>query len=160
MRTGRFMDVQSISSSVRSKFSRIRKVKKMKKLLFFMIITLGLGLSSCKKESPDPGYFAGIAAKGYYDLLLEGKYKEYVAGFNMPNRISEGYHEQLLMNAQMFVEQQNEEHQGLKKVDIISAKADTAHHVADVFLAFTYGDSTKEQIVVPMVQIKNEWKMR
>lgn len=132
----------------------------MKKLLFFMIIALGLGLSSCKKESPDPGYFAGIAAKGYYDLLLEGKYKEYVAGFNMPNRISEGYHEQLLLNAQMFVEQQNEEHQGLKKVDIISAKADTAHHVADVFLAFTYGDSTKEQIVVPMVQIKNEWKMR
>ena len=132
----------------------------MKKLLFFMIIALGLGLSSCKKDSPDPGYFAGIAAKGYYDLLLAGKYKEYVAGFNMPNRISEGYHEQLLLNAQMFVEQQNEEHKGLKKVDIISAKADTTHRIADVFLSVTYGDSTKEQIVVPMVKIKDDWKMR
>ena len=44
----------------------------MKKLLIFMMISMGLGLSSCKEESPDPGYLAGIAAKGYYDLLLEG----------------------------------------------------------------------------------------
>ena len=52
-----------------------------------MIFSMGLGLSSCKEESPDPGYLAGIAAKGYYDLLLEGKYEEYVAGFNQPYRI-------------------------------------------------------------------------
>ena len=132
----------------------------MRKLLFFIILLGVLGFSSCKKESPDPGYYAGIAAKGYYDLLLEGKYQDYVDGFNMPNKISEGYRSQLLVNAQMFVEQQNEEHKGMKKVSVLSAKADTAHHVADVFLAVTYGDSTKEQIVVPMVQVKNRWKMR
>ena len=40
-----------------------------------MIISMGLGLSSCKEERPDPSYFAGIAAKGYYDLLLDGKYE-------------------------------------------------------------------------------------
>lgn len=132
----------------------------MRKLLFF-IISLGiLGFASCKKESPDPGYYAGIAAKGYYDLLIQGKYQEYVDGFNMPNKISDGYRNQLLLNAQMFVEQQTEEHQGMKKVSVLSAKADTAHHVADVFLAVIYGDSTKEQIVVPMVMIKNQWKMR
>ena len=141
--------------------SEERRVKnEMRKLLFFMIILLGLGLSSCKKESPDPGYFAGIAAKGYYDLLLEGKYQDFVSGYQQPNRIPKGYQEQLLLNAQMFVEQQQEEHQGMKKVDVISAKADTVHHVADVFLSVVYGDSTKEQIVVPMVQIKNHLKMR
>ena len=48
----------------------------------------------------------------------------------------------------------------MKSVDIISAKADTAHHVADVFLLLAYGDSTKEQIVVPMVQVDGDWKMR
>ena len=125
-----------------------------------MIISMGLGLSSCKKESPDPGYFAGIAAKGYYDLLLEGKYQEFVSGYQQRNRIPKGYQEQLLLNAQMFVEQQKEDHKGLKSVDIISAKADTAHHVANVFLSLAYGDSTKEQIVVPMVQVDGDWKMR
>ncbi len=132
----------------------------MKKLLFFIILGMGLGLSSCKEEAPDPGYFAGIAAKGYYDLLLQGKYEAYVAGFNQPYRIPKGYHEQMLLNAQMFVEQQQEEHKGMKQVNILNAKADTARHVADVFLQLAYGDSTKEQIVVPMVEVKGEWKMR
>ena len=80
----------------------------MKKFLFFMILGIGLVFASCKKETPDPGYFAGIAAKGYYDLLLAGKYNDFVAGYNQPNRISKGYHEQLLLNARMFMEQQQE----------------------------------------------------
>ena len=48
----------------------------------------------------------------------------------------------------------------MSKVDILSAKADTARHVADVFLRIAYGDSTKEQIIVPMIEVKGEWKMR
>ena len=48
----------------------------------------------------------------------------------------------------------------MSKVDILSAKADTARHVADVFLQIAYGDSTKEQIIVPLVEVNGEWKMR
>ena len=125
-----------------------------------MILCMGLGFSSCKEEKPDPGYFAGIAAKGYYDLLLQGKYQDYVAGFHQPDRLPKSYRDQLLLNAQMFVEQQEEEHKGMKSVHVLNAKADTAKHVADVFLQVAYGDSTKEQIVVPMVEVKGEWKMR
>lgn len=132
----------------------------MKKFLFFMILSIGLVFASCKKETPDPGYFAGIAAKGYYDLLLEGKYNDFVAGYNQPNRIPKGYHEQLLLNARMFMEQQQEEHKGLAGILVLHAKADTARHVADVFLQMVYGDSTKEQVVVPMVQVHGDWKMR
>lgn len=132
----------------------------MKKFLFFMILGIGLVFASCKKETPDPGYFAGIAAKGYYDLLLEGKYNDFVAVYNQPNRISKGYHEQLLLNARMFMEQQQEEHKGLAGIYVLHAKADTARHVADVFLQMVYGDSTKEQVVVPMVLVHGDWKMR
>ena len=64
------------------------------------------------------------------------------------------------MNAKMFVEQQQDEHKGMVKVNVLNAKADTAHHVADAFLQVVYGDSTKEQIVVPMVEVKDAWKMR
>ena len=99
-----------------------------------MIFMVGLVFSSCREEKPDPGYLAGIAAKGYYDLLLEGKYKEFVDGYNQPYRLPNGYQDQLLMNAKMFVEQQQDEHKGMVKVNVLNAKADTAHHVADVFL--------------------------
>ena len=55
---------------------------------------------------------------------------------------------------------EQDEHKGMVKVNVLNAKADTAHHVADVFLQVVYGDSTKEQIVVPMVEVKDAWKMR
>lgn len=130
----------------------------MKKILFSLFCVMSL--FSCKEKAPNPGYYAGIAAKGYYDLLLEGKYDEFVAGQNMPHRIPEGYRQQLVLNAKMFVEQQKDEHRGIKDFQVLDAKADTAHHVADVYLTVTYGDSTKEQIVVPMVEVENKWKMR
>ncbi len=37
-------------------------------------------------------------------------------------------------NAKMYVEQQQDEHKGMVKVNVLNAKADTARHVADVFL--------------------------
>lgn len=124
------------------------------------MLLLVFGLSACQREGPSAGQLAAVAAKGYYDLLLEGKYAEFMAGYNHPNRLPAGYHDQLVMNAQMFVEQQKSEHNGIAKVNILNAKADTAHHVADVFLQMVYADSTKEQVVVPMVEVKGEWKMR
>ena len=48
----------------------------MKKILFFLLSVMLL--FSCKEKAPDPGYYAGIAAKGYYDMLLEGRYDEFV----------------------------------------------------------------------------------
>ena len=130
----------------------------MKEILFFLLSVMSL--FSCKEKTPDPGYYAGIAAKGYYDMLLEGRYDEFVEGQNMPHRIPEGYRQQLVLNAKMFVEQQKNEHRGMKAFQILDAKADTVHHLADVYLSVTYGDSTKEQIVVPMVEVEKKWKMR
>ena len=130
----------------------------MKKILFFLLSVMSL--FSCKEKTPDPGYYAGIAAKGYYDMLLEGRYDEFVEGQNMPHRIPEGYLQQLVLNAKMFVEQQKHAHRGMKAFQILDAKADTVHHLADVYLSVTYGDSTKEQIVVPMVEVEKKWKMR
>lgn len=130
----------------------------MKKILFFLLSVMSL--FSCKEKTPDPGFYAGIAAKGYYDMLLEGRYDEFVEGQNMPHRIPEGYRQQLVLNAKMFVEQQKNEHRGMNAFQILDAKADTAHHLADVYLSVTYGDSTKEQIVVPMVEVEKKWKMR
>lgn len=134
----------------------------MRKTYHILCVVMALLLmSSCEgKQEADQGELAAIAAKGYYDLLLEGKYEEYVDGTYRPDSIPESYRKQLLLNARMFVEQQKEEHQGIKQVDILSAKADTTHHVADVFLSVAYGDSLKEQVVVPMVQVDGQWKMR
>ncbi len=132
----------------------------MRKLLFFAMLSMVMGFSSCKKEVSDPACEAGNAAKEYYDMLIAGKVDAFVAGCNKPERIPDSYQEQLLLNARMFVEQQTTEHRGLSAVRVCSAKADTARHVAEVFLQICYADSTKEQILVPMVRVGDTWKMR
>ena len=132
----------------------------MKRPIYVIVLLLIISMGACKEKGPDAGRLAAVAAKGYYDLLLDGKYQEFVSGIHQVGKIPQGYHEQLLMNTQMFMEQQEEEHKGIVKVSILNAKADTAHHVADVFLFLVYGDRTKEQVVVPMVEVGGKWKMR
>ena len=59
----------------------------MKKLLFFMILMIGVGVTSCKKEDVDPAAVAGNVAKQYYQYLLDGKYEEFVDGHYQPDSI-------------------------------------------------------------------------
>lgn len=130
------------------------------KRLFYMLSLVFLLLCSCSKREVDQGELAAIAAKGYYDLLLEGKYEEYVDGSYRPDSIPQNYRHQLILNAKMFMERQQEKHQGIKQVNVLNANVDTAHHVANVFLSVVYGDSIKEQVVLPMIQVADKWMMK
>ena len=53
-----------------------------------------------------------------------------------------------------------EAHKGIQRVEVIRARVDTAQHSGNVFLMLSYGDSTKEQIVVPMVCHDGVWYMK
>ena len=132
----------------------------MKKLLFFIILMIGVGVTSCNKEEIDPAVVAGNVAKQYYQYLLDGKYEEFVDGYYQPDSIPGVYREQLITNAKMFVGLQKEVHQGMVKVDVAKASVDTANHVANVFLNIAYGDSTTEEVVVPMVLVDGNWMMK
>ncbi len=133
----------------------------MRKLLSFCLFAFLLFTGCGGKDSgPDAAQLAAQAAKVYYDQLLRGDYESFVDGRYQPTRIPQGYREQLIANAKMFVGQQEKEHKGIKGVAVASAKADTAKHIADAFLTFIYGDSTREEVVVPMVERKGTWYLR
>lgn len=120
--------------------------------------TLLLGVWACGGK--DPGEVAAHAAKQYYDYLLQEKYDAFVDGQYRPDAIPSSYREQLIANSKMFMSQQAQEHRGIKEVRIVDAKADTAQHAANVFLLFAYGDSTSEEINVPMVEHEGIWYLR
>ena len=128
----------------------------MKKLFYFFVALLAVACSS----GPDPGEVAAQAAKEYYTQLLAGKYEHYVDGFYRPDSIPESYRRQLIDNAKMFVGQQKDERRGILDVRVVNAVADTTKRSANVFLIFAYGDSTSEEVVVPMVQHRGVWYMR
>lgn len=131
----------------------------MKHLFSVILLFVLVSLAGCKSE-PTAADIAAQAAKQYYVSLLHGKYDQFVDGQFQPDRIPGSYREQLIANAKMFIGQQKEEHRGIREVRILNAKADTTHHVADVFLVFAYGDSTNEEIVIPMVEYKGVWYMK
>lgn len=111
-------------------------------------------------HKPTPGDVAAQVAKTYYDLLLDGRYDRFVDGRYMPESIPASYREQLITNVKMFMGEQETMHRGLKKVCVVRAKADTSGRVADVFLLFVYGDSTSEEVLVPMVEHRGTWYLR
>lgn len=127
---------------------------------FFCLSALLMALAACSSGGDDPGVRAGQVAKAYYDALLKGDYAQYVDGFYQPDSIPAGYREQLVANAKMFMRQQQDERRGMKEVRVVTAKADTARHVASVFLSVVYGDSTSEEIVVPMVEHRGVWYLK
>lgn len=115
-------------------------------------------LLSCSQSKAD--FAAANAAKGYYDLLLEGKPDRFVDGMNMPDRIPDSYRLQLVANAKMFVGQQQDEHKGIRRVEVVNCVNDSAGTGAQAFLMFCYGDSTVEEVVVPMVKRDGKWLMK
>ena len=120
-----------------------------------------LAASSCSPAKPqNPNELAVRAAKVYYDYLIAGNFEAYVDGFYRPDSIPGSYREQLIVNAKQYVGQIKDDHSGLAAVHAVSAKTDTARHVGRAFLMLCFGDSTKEEIVVPMVLHGGNWYMK
>lgn len=128
----------------------------MKKLLYLFVAMVIVACSS----TPDQGEVAARAAKEYYGYLLQGNIASFVDGHYRPDSIPDTYREQLITNTKMYVNQQNEEHRGIKDIRIVDAKTDMQKHAANVFLVLSFGDSTSEEIVVPMVESAGVWYLR
>ena len=128
----------------------------MKKLLYLFVAMVIVACTS----SLDQGEVAARAAKEYYGYLLQGNIASFVDGHYRPDSIPDTYREQLITNTKMYVNQQNEEHRGIKDIRIVDAKTDMQKHAANVFLVLSFGDSTSEEIVVPMVESGGVWYLR
>ena len=133
-------------------------VRKISHRLLFGIILMA---ASCgKSEKTDDGMIAAHAAKLYYENLIRGKGEQFLDGTDMPDTIPDDYRRQLLKNFEQFCVRQKEEHKGIDSVSINHAEFFEKDSTASVFLLLHFGDSTTEQIVVPMLKKKGLWIMR
>lgn len=136
----------------------------MKKTLLFAISIAAFGavMSGCSCNGPSDEALAVQAAKAYYDQLLQGDYASFVEGTNGYDSVPGYYKEQLLTGMKQFLAQQKAEHVGIDSVVPLRAKVDTVGNntVAKAFLKLCYADSTKEEIVVPMIKRNDVWYMR
>ena len=134
----------------------------MRKSLVGIVGILGfLGLLGMSCGNPTAEEMASLAAKGYYEHLIHGEYEQFLQGKVGLNKHSEEeYWNQLRDNCHQFVHQQEQAHRGIHEVRFVNAKTDTLQKYTNVFMMLCFGDSTNEEIVVPMVERDGRWYMR
>ena len=125
-----------------------------------LVLPIGLVvLIGCSQVSPEEQ--AAMAAKGYYTHLMAGQYESFLEGKYGSDTLPADYREQLLTGYKQFMAQQQEQHRGIIDVQVSNASTDTLGHYTNVFLLLSYGDSTQEEIVVPMVAFADgRWRMK
>lgn len=128
----------------------------MKYLLYIVFVFLAL----CACSSPTPEEVASLAAKGYYEHLLKGEYDKFLEGKAGSDSLPEAYRGQLLAGYKQFLSQQNSLHNGINEIRVINARRDTILNYTNVFLMLCFGDSTNEQVSVPMIEHNGRWRMK
>jgi len=123
-----------------------------------IVAVVGLAFTSCGEVTPEEA--ARLAAQGYYAHLARGEYDHFLEGRVGADSLPDGYREQLLAGYKQFVAQQQTAHQGIRTVTAGNAAMDSTLQVMQVFLLVEYGDSTTEEIVVPMVEHGGRWLMK
>ena len=101
-----------------------------------------------------------MAARGYYEHLLKGEFDKFLDGKAGSDSLPEAYREQLIVGYKQFLSQQNNLHNGINEIRVINAKRDTILNYTNVFLMLCFGDSTNEQVSVPMIEHNGSWRMR
>ena len=127
-------------------------------LRIFFVVTTIAAFAACSSRHPEEQ--AAKAAKHYYEQLIKGRYDDFVESKAFTDSLPPVYREQLVENMKMFAAQMQAEHQGMRDVRIVNGVVGEDGHSANVFLAICFGDSTIEEIVVPMVEQKGKWKMK
>lgn len=123
------------------------------------LVSLVFLVAAC--GGPSREELASLAAKGYYEHLIHGEYEQFYEGMDQRELSKEeSYRSQMLDNLRQFMARQEQEHRGVLEVRVSNATTDTVQQLTNVFLVLCFGDSTNEEVVVPMVERHGAWRMK
>ena len=128
----------------------------MRKLVYLILIVIVVACSTGVSREEQ----AALAAKGYYTHLVQGEYEQFIEGRLMADSLPADYRSQLIEGYKQFVAQQLEARKGIQEVSVSRAYTDSLAGYTNVLLMLCYGDSTTEEVVVPMVERDGRWMMK
>lgn len=130
----------------------------MRKLVYLVLLVSLAQWAAC--SSPTREELASLAAKGYYQHLIEGDFDHFLEGRVMADSLPDDYRSQLIDGYSQFLAQQVKARGGINEVRISRAFTDSSQQYTSVLLMLCYGDSTSEEVVVPMVERNGRWMMK
>lgn len=128
----------------------------MRKAALWLAVFIGIFVwMSCGGRQDEEADKTALAC---YNLLIEGRYEDYVSAIAYSDSMTEEYRSQMVDLTAQYVAREKELRGGLAAVRVLG---DTiAGDVANVFLEVTFGDSTREEVALPMVKCGGVWKMQ
>ena len=130
----------------------------MRKLVYLVLLVSLAQWAAC--SSPTREELASLAAKGYYQHLIEGDFDHFLEGRVMADSLPDDYRSQLIDGYSQFQAQQVKARGGINEVRISRAFTDSTQQYTSVLLMLCYGDSTSEEVIVPMVEHDGRWMMK
>ena len=130
----------------------------MRRLVYLVLLVFLVQWAAC--SSPTKEELASLAAKGYYQHLIEGDFDHFLEGRVMADSLPDDYRSQLIDGYSQFLAQQVKARGGINEVRISRAFTDSSQQYTSVLLMLCYGDSTSEEVVVPMVERNGRWMMK
>ena len=128
------------------------------KLFYLSLLLCSILLAACG-GNPTKEELASLAAKGYYQHLIEGDYDHFLEGRLMADSLPDDYRTQLIDGYHQFMAQQ-QARGGITEVRVSRAYTDSTQQYTSVMLMLCYGDSTTEEVIVPMVERNGRWMMK
>lgn len=137
----------------------------LKCLLPLALMVAVILLSSCRHgENPDHERSRKAAEKAY-QLLINGKYDDFVQQIYYADSLTDTYRRQLADRMAEYMQTESDRRGG-----IVSAIAtyDTLFNTSDslfplqahVFLELTFGDGSQHEVGVPMVKVGKHWRLQ
>lgn len=130
----------------------------MRKLVYLVLLVFLAQWAACSSLTREE--LASLAAKGYYQHLIEGDFDHFLEGRVMADSLPDDYRSQLIDGYSQFLAQQVKARGGINEVRISRAFTDSTQQYTSVLLMLCYGDSTTEEVVVPMVEHDGRWMMK
>ena len=115
-----------------------------------------------------PAWQAASEARWYYSCLVDGNATGFLEGKAGVGSQPDAYREQLQKAVAQYQADVESRHGGLREVRIADshytdggeALCDTTLGLTYAFLILCYGDSTQEEVTVPMVSVDGRWLMK
>lgn len=132
-----------------------------------LVLLIAVGMGSCGGEKteevpqPDaPKSTAGDSAiEAMYSFYIRGEYDKYIDQIESNDDKPASYRKQTVMLLKQRHKQQEELHGGPKSCRVERIEQKTEDY-RNVYLRLHFKDGASEQVLLPMVKVKGEWRFR
>ena len=135
----------------------------MYKIHFITIFTfLSLLLSSCgnnndASKDENDGNRVDTMVIYYYNLRANGHFNDYVASMHSCLNTTDNYKQNMIRMLQHHQNEIIKEKQGVNRVEVIKTTMHDNNKMANVYLNVTFNDSSREEVIFPLVYENGKW---